>query len=106
MGNFYIMKNKVPVRVEDEQEWRNWFVAADHRIALDELGGAIVSTVFLGIDEADGMLFETMVFNGPLPPYRQCYRTCAEAEHRHQEIVAEITQALAGETAVPPPMGR
>lgn len=99
MSKFYILKDRTPIFVEDVAEWGKWFETADKQVALDELDGIIISTVFLGIEHADGMLFETMIFDGPSAPTRQCYRTCAEAEHRHQELVARVKQAQAEECA-------
>ena len=55
--------------------------------------GVEVSTVFLGFDHGfsdDGppVLFESMVFGGPLDDEMQRYTTYAEAWAGHQELVA------------------
>ena len=48
--------------------WARWFETADRRVALTEVSGIRVSTVFLGLDyrfSGEGpplLLFETMTF--------------------------------------------
>ena len=96
--------NGTPVKTEDIREWAQWFHTANRRIALTELDGAEVSTVFLALDHNYGMgpplLYETMVFpendsdftianSGP-------WRTSAreEALRTHQEVTASIEQEL------------
>jgi hypothetical protein len=57
-----------------------------------------VSTVFLGLDHASGdgppLLFETMVFNGPLHNDMDRYSNWTEAEMGHDAMVSRIAQAL------------
>lgn len=56
----------------------------------------MVSTVFLGLDHQYGdgppLLFETMVFGGPLDHEMNRYSTWNEAEKGHQEMVERVSQ--------------
>lgn len=62
-----------------------------------EVGDATVSTVYLGLDHSFGdgppLIFETMVFGGPL--HGECYRyaTAEEARGGHTATVAEVIAA-------------
>ncbi len=63
------------------------------------INGVRVSTVFLGSNHriVPGelpILFETMIFNGPLDEYQCRYHTRAEAEEGHHRAV-EIVQVIA-----------
>ena len=64
------------------------------RVALDKVDGATVSTVFLGLDHGFGserpVLFETLVFDGPLDGDGERYCTRAEALAGHAEWVARV----------------
>jgi hypothetical protein len=96
--------NSTPVKTESVFEWAQWFETADRRVALTELDGAEVSTVFLGLDHNYGMgpplLYETMVFetegsNFTLAnsgPWRTSTRE--EALRVHQEVATSIEQEL------------
>jgi len=55
-----------PVQEHDFVTWANWFQTANRIVARDEIGGVIISTVFLGSDLVYGRneLFETTVFGG------------------------------------------
>ena len=69
MSEFYILDGKVPVRAS-LKEWVRWFETAERHVADLRDGDIRVSTVFLGLDHAilgeSPLLFETMVFGGPL----------------------------------------
>lgn len=90
-----------PVPTEDRlAAWALLEDAAKRRIAADEVGELLVSTVFLGMDHnfigGPPILFETMVFRTPInPPFAhdlECHRyaTRAEAEAGHAEVVARL----------------
>src|SRR5258708_5331287 len=53
MSAFYILKDKVPVRVR-LLEWARWFEGSERFVARDEINGVSVSTVFLGVDHRLG----------------------------------------------------
>jgi hypothetical protein len=68
------------------------------RVALDDINGATVSTVFLGIDHRYGpdgppVLFETMVFGGPLDQEQERCCTWDEAEMMHARMVERVRNA-------------
>lgn len=71
------------------------------QIALTVLGEGDdeirISTVFLVIDHGLGsvpILWETMVFGGPLDMEQERYVSCEAAEQGHAEMVQRVTDAL------------
>ncbi len=91
----YILDGKNPVRCDDLLVWAQWFETSNRRVALTELSGKTVSTVFLGIDHrffGDGppLLFETMTFGDD---EEGCERTSSweEAEEAHDRAVKAIS---------------
>ena len=78
--------------------------AGDRRVGMARTTRGTVSTVFMGIDMGYGMLdgsvpilFETMVFGGPLDSSIGRYATLEEARRGH----AEWVKLLAGKTKYP-----
>lgn len=71
---------------------------SDRRVARDEIGEATVSTVFLTLDHnfGDGppVLFETLVFGGPLDQEMRRYCTWDEAVSGHARMVARVREAM------------
>jgi hypothetical protein len=95
MGDNYILDSdgKTPIRAaRGETE-----SAERRRVAKDSLGEATVSTVFLGIDHQweDGppVLWETMIFGGPLNDYQVRYTSYNDAVEGHQVAVRLATEA-------------
>lgn len=87
-------------RAYDLLEWGEWFESSgDQRIvARTEIGGVRVSTVFLGLDhnfrrEGPPILFETLVFGGPLDQEQERYATYEEAEAGHRRMVRRVRAA-------------
>jgi hypothetical protein len=70
------------------------------RVAFTQITDDIeVSTVFLGLDHnfGDGdkpVLFETLVFGGPMNGYMDRYENWFEAEQGHQEIVDKVRKNM------------
>ena len=68
MSLYYILEGTEIKPTDDLLGWARWFENSDNRrIAATEVGGAMVSTVFLGIDHGfaqggEPILFETMIF--------------------------------------------
>ena len=62
------------------------------RVDLDEIGGASVSTVWLGLNHEYGdgppLIFETMIFGGPHDEAQWRHSTEEEARAGHQRAVA------------------
>ncbi len=100
-----------PVREPDLMKWSTWFEAASEmrddgtcarHVACSERGEpgheVRVSTVFLGVDHnfmgGQPVLWETLVFNGPLDMEQRRYTSRAEAEIGHAQMVALVEAAL------------
>lgn len=64
------------------------------RVALTKMYGMTISTVFLVIDHGFGegppVLFETMIFGGPLDQTTMRYCTWEEAEEGHNLCVQKV----------------
>jgi hypothetical protein len=90
-----------PVPVADVIEWALWFETADRLVLRDgdERTGWEVSTVFLGLDHQHGngppLLYETLVFKGPLDGEMRRYTTRSEAEAGHREVCAKLAELVA-----------
>jgi hypothetical protein len=94
---YYRLEGKTPV----PSEWPD--VGGDierSRVGKDVVGESRVSTVFLFIDhqwgEGPPLLFETMVFGGPLDMDCERYSTWEQAEEGHARWVQKVKEA-AGE---------
>lgn len=66
------------------------------RVGRDEIGDSLVSTVFLPIDHGYGsqerpVVFETMVFGGPLEGECERYSTWEEAEAGHRAMCLRVS---------------
>src|SRR6476646_6845896 len=90
---YYILVDRLPVAV-DHDTWMRWFETSDRQIGDDKIGKTRVSTVFLGIDHnfygsSGPLLFQTLIFDGPLADEMWRYATYAEAERGHQEAVTQ-----------------
>ena len=96
MSDNYILgpDGKTPIRCNDILEFARWYDKADRRVALTERGDVRVSTVFLGHDHnfmgGRPVLWETLVFNGPLDNEMERYYTREEAEAGHAAMCARV----------------
>lgn len=117
--SYYILVGRVPFAV-DLETWGRWFETTSNRIVattvVDDtptektkgfpgrerkyIGPKVrVSTIFLGLDHnysgGEPILFETMIFGGPLDGEQWRYHTYDEAERGHANAVkdAKIAQA-------------
>lgn len=94
----YILKGHFPVYEPNLEIWGEWMEHAERCIAMDSIGPAKVSTVFLGLDHAlpgdDPLLFETMVFGGQMDGFTRRYSTWDEAEAGHSEIVILVAEVV------------
>lgn len=98
MSDFYILDGRVPVPVATSREWAAWRLIADRRVAADKVGDVLVSTVFLGIDHnwagvGPPILFETLVFGGPLGGAMERYSSWEHAEQGHAAMLALVRVA-------------
>jgi hypothetical protein len=91
----YILKDGVPVPEPNIFAWAKWFEKDDSRqVAFTQVGGVMISTVFLGIDHSFGdgvpVLFETMIFGGVHDEYQERYHTLEEAMIGHEKAVSLV----------------
>jgi hypothetical protein len=110
---YYILSGHVAIAV-DMWTWAAAFekrklgiAAGDDpfRVARTEINdNCHVSTVFVGLDHnfgrGDPLLFETMIFGGPLDQYQWRYATWDHAEHGHNQAVTEARKACAQVDAI------
>jgi len=83
---YYVLDSEHRPVLGSLEDWARWRAAngeghVDYTVLSD---GVTVSTVFLGIDHRFGaegppLLFETMIFGGPLAGYQQRYSTWDDA---------------------------
>lgn len=82
---------------ENLLKWARWYETADRTVAQSMVGATRVSTVFLALDHGFlnnlPVLFETMVFGGPLDRQMKRYSTWLDAEKGHLEMVARVVAA-------------
>jgi len=103
LRHYILDANGDPVEVDDFLTWGRWFETAHRVIASDKdesvgADGVHVSTVFLGLDhnfDAVGppVLWETMVFGGPLHGEQDRYASRAAALEGHQAMCARVKAA-------------
>lgn len=106
MTGKYILKGQDVLEEPDLLVWAKWFETANRTVRKDtanvSLGGTPVgkvdvSTVFLGIDHAFGggmpILFETMVFGGPLDQECERCSTWEAAEKMHEKMCERVKLA-------------
>lgn len=93
MARYYILDNdNRPVPV-DQMTWATWWGEAERSIGMTQITSEVlVSTVFMGIDHrfrGDGppLLFETMIFGGPLNERQWRYVSLDDATIGHAAAV-------------------
>ena len=106
MSQMYVLDESGQPRKEtDALTWGLWYESTKatqaRTVAVDRIGDAKVSTVFLGLDhnyaaDGDPVLWETMVFGGPHDERQERYTSRAEAEAGHGRIVAMLRSDLGG----------
>jgi len=100
MSDRYKLDGHETVVVHDLIEWATWMESAERAVCKDQIGDSKVSTVFLGLDHAapsavtPPLLFETMVFGGPMDDECRHYATWGQAEAGHAEMMAEVQAAI------------
>ncbi|HEX4041080.1 MAG TPA: hypothetical protein VHY10_05215 [Xanthobacteraceae bacterium] len=103
---FYILdgeKRVIPAR--DVIEWGHFFESAARIVEQTDVGDVRVSTVFLGFDHrlfGDGppLVFETMIFGGPLNDEQWRYSSWDDAETGHAVAVKKARKALRAQPGV------
>ncbi len=95
-GNWILDVSGDPVFEPDIIKWVKWFeTSGDARVvAKTKVGEVEVSTVFLSVDHNFGsgqpILYETLVFGGPLDEECDRYPTKADARRGHEEMVKRV----------------
>jgi hypothetical protein len=87
-----------PVQEPDLSAWARWFEGAERHVAQDLVGEVRVSTVFLGTDHrwrgtGPPVLWESMVFGGPLDGEQERYPSKKDAARGHAALVARVREA-------------
>ncbi len=98
---YYRLVGRVPVPCRDYVEWNEWFAHVDGErvVAQTEVLGAVISTVFTGIDRnylrgGEPLLFETVIFDSAGGrAARKQHTTWDEAARSHGELVTELLAA-------------
>jgi hypothetical protein len=91
----YILDAQGQPQAVDLVTWAKWFEThdADRVVAKTQVSDEVrVSTIFLGLDHAFTLgavpvLWETMIFGGPLDEYQERYSSRADAEAGHMAAV-------------------
>lgn len=101
-GHYILDENKQPVQVNDFIQWAKWFQTTNRTVAKTRVGDINVSTVFLGVDHNfryDGrpILWETMVFSGPMNEECERYTSFEEAEWGHEQMVKRVLALQEGD---------
>jgi len=102
MLRYYVLdEENHPVRVRDVIAWAQQFENLSNRIvAWTQVTSEItVSTVFLGLDhrhfgKGPPILFETMVFGGPLDEACVRYASWDDAQTGHAVSVRKVREAI------------
>ncbi len=101
-NRYFILKGRDVEPVDSLLVWGRWFEECDRRVALDEIGPVVISTVFIGLDHQFGdgppLLFETLVSGGPLDGAQDRYSTWDEAAAGHVAMCGRVKLAESGET--------
>lgn len=91
---FYVLHQRMPVRVHDFCEWLEWMAANDPQVAVSYFGQARVSTVFLGVSKPDEPgIFETLIRGGSCDGFRERYPSWIEASQGHVAACAIARRA-------------
>jgi hypothetical protein len=91
-SRWYKLDGDTPAPVSaEEADWSNrWRLR-------DTVGESIVSTVFIPLDhsfdDGDPVLFETLIFGGPLADEGERYHTKAQAKAGHAKWMARVVDA-------------
>ncbi len=84
-----------PVAEPDVVKWAEWFQSADRCVAQEQVGDALISTIFLGVNHnfTDGppIVWETMIFGGKLDQEQvRCSGSRKDAEAMHARMVQKV----------------
>lgn len=100
MTKKYVMNDKFEVTEEpDLFKWARQFESSNRVVKKSYPADHVeVSTVFLGLDHSFGdgppLIFETLVFGGPLADEMERYSTHREALAGHDAMVERVNKAM------------
>jgi hypothetical protein len=101
IGMYVLDDDGNPMPERDVLAWGQWFDSHSNRVALTEFRWGGVSTIFLGLDHSFNffamddplnykpVLWETMIFGGPLDQSQRRYTSKEEALEGHRQMVEE-----------------
>lgn len=95
MADKYILNDKgEPIEENDLMKWARWFETGDRKVAMSEINGMTVSTVFLGLNhnfgEGEPILWETMLFkDGDEQNCERCGGNLVNALAMHARVEAQ-----------------
>lgn len=99
-GKYILTEAGEAVLEPDIRKWAQWFENSGQRRAVEQTtlpGGTLISTVFLAVDHgfAGGLpvLWETLIFGGPLDGAMDRYTSREDAEAGHKHYVELARQA-------------
>jgi len=103
----YILDGHDPVPEPDIVKWAKWWSKNSRIVARNtakmklggkEIGEITISTVFLGVDHSLSgdrpILFETMVFGGPIDGEMDRCSTWEAAEKMHEKMCEKVKLAV------------
>jgi len=97
MYKYYVLKGHIVVQTTNAITFGKFMESQSRRVAETKTNNAYISTVFLGIDHQFGdgppLVFETMVFGGPLDDEQDRYSTWDEAVAGHAAMVKRVEEA-------------
>lgn len=100
MGDLYILDEQgAPLEVRDVAEWGEWFTRERRIVSQTQIGEKVlVSTVFLGMNHRFGedgppLLWETMIFGGPLNEAQERYASLPDARAGHKVMCRQARRA-------------
>jgi len=94
----YILDGKNPILCDDIDAYGDWMWNNNTRISRETVGESEISTIFLGLDHSFNgkipILFETMVFDGPLDGEMIRYATWDEAMIGHKVMIKKVKNSF------------
>jgi hypothetical protein len=93
--HYILDDNRNPIPAPDLDTWAKLMQRPEaRRVAVTEIGGSRISTVFLALDHSFGvgepLLFQTDVFGGPLDGEMVRCSTWEQAEAMHEEMCNRV----------------
>ncbi len=94
----YILTNDREVVAVSAKEWGRWFDTTDRHVADLRDEDIRISTTFIGLDHSSGdgppLVFETLVFGGPLDGEEEHCSTWQQAIEMHHQMAQRVTLAV------------